>query len=146
MIKSFKDFKLYEAENVEFNLDDEETPTETETPSAPTDSEPAAAEPPQSDKFEKLKADIKKMLTDTGNEEDILKKAKEESVESLNLKGFNQDSDVYDFYLAHQFEIDEKLNEDNFFDAKMSELGITGLYNAVIVGTQQAVKKFLQEM
>ena len=30
---------------------------------------PAAAEPPQDDKFEKLKADIKKMLADTGNEE-----------------------------------------------------------------------------
>lgn len=143
LLKRFNEF-LNEDVSDEFKLDDA-TPTSTET-STPT---PAKTEEPvkeTDDKFEKLKADISKMLEETGNRQDILKKVNDESIEALNIKGFNQDSDVYDFYLAHQFEIDEKLNEENFFDSKMSELGINGLYNATIIGTQFAVKKFLQEM
>lgn len=141
-------------EEVDFTLKDENGSETAETkhqpekdePEKPETSDKTISDSDTADKFEKLKKDLKKLLDDTGNREDILKRVKDESVESLNLKGFNQDSDVYDFYLAHQFEIDEKLNEENFFDSKMSELGITGLYNAVIVGTQFAVKKILQEL
>ncbi len=151
-LKSFEEFKIFEESNVEFSLeDDAQQPEKKEVKAEPK--EPVEELPTKNtedsstdDKYEKIKKDLKKMLEETGNEKDILKRANDESVEALNIKNFNQDSDVYDFYLAHQFEIDEKLNEENFFDSKMSELGISGLYNAVIVGTQFAVKKLLQEL
>lgn len=143
MITRFKDFLK---EEVDFTLEDEsteETPLKDDKP-AKDDVQPATDD--SGDKFKKLKEDLNKLLEETGNREDIIKRSKDESIEALNIKKFNQDSDVYDFYLAHQFEIDEKLNEENFFDSKMSELGITGLYNAVIIGTQFAVKKLIQEL
>lgn len=159
--KTFEEWnKIYEAEGeIDFTLEEEPKKEEPAPAPATPKVDTAAAEASEEaaddadktdsntdDKYEKVKADLRKMLTDSGNEKDILKRVNDESVEALNIKGFNQDSDVYDFYLAHQFELDEKLNEENFFDSKMSELGISGLYNAVIVGTQFAVKKLLQEM
>lgn len=157
LLKRFKDFKKLN-EEVDFSLEDDVVKKEKPKEEAPVADAAAPKEEPVStendksdedsntaDKYEKVKEDLKKMLEETGNEKDILKRAKDESIEALNIKNFNQDSDVYDFYLAHQFEIDEKLNEENFFENKMSELGISSLYNATIVGTQFAVKKFIQE-
>jgi hypothetical protein len=164
LLKRFKDFQLNEADEVEFTLDDVETtpapkakveskpeisdePKKAEEPTEKSEEKPKEAPKSEADeKFEKLKADLKKMIDESGNSADILKRAKDESVESLNIKGLTQESDVYDFYLAHQFEIDEKLNETDFFESSFESRGITGLYNAVIVGTEFAIKKILEEI
>ena len=98
------------------------------------------------DKYKVIKDDLTKMIQETGDFDKILAKVGDESIENLNIKGLIQESDIYDFYLAHEFIIDETLNALEFFENKPSSYGIDGLYNAVIVGTQMAVQKILEDM
>lgn len=102
----------------------------------------------QEDKYESIKSDLKKMLEESeGGYEEILSKVdKDITVETLNIKGFVSESDIRDFYLAHQFAINEKLNEIDFFDDKLSSFGINTLDSVITIGAQIAVQGFLNDL
>lgn len=102
----------------------------------------------QEDKYESIKADLKKMLQESeGGYEEIMSKVdKDITVETLNIKGFVSESDIRDFYLQHQFAINEKLNEIDFFDDKLSSFGINTLESVITIGSQIAVQGFLNDL
>lgn len=56
--------------------------------------------------------------------------------EEVNIEGFINDSDVYDFYLKWRNEVDEILTDSGFFNE--SHDVITSLYDFVIFGTKKA--------
>jgi hypothetical protein len=102
----------------------------------------------QEDKYESIKNELKKMLKESeGGYEEILSKVdKNITVETLNIKGFVSESDIRDFYLAHQFAINEKLNEIDFFDDKLSSFGINTLDSVITIGAQIAVQGILNDI
>lgn len=62
------------------------------------------------------------------------------------LEDFVENSDIYDFYLKYQSDIDSLLSDDDFFDKYPSELNVYSLYDYVIEGTKEAVKKCFKDM
>jgi hypothetical protein len=59
--------------------------------------------------------------------------------EDTILEGFIEESDIYEFYLKYQTDIDELLTDKEFFDEMPSKLNVYGLYDYLIEGTKKAV-------
>lgn len=66
--------------------------------------------------------------------------------EDTILDEFVENSDVYDFYLKYQSDIDSLLSDDEFFDKYPSEINVYSLYDYVIEGTKEAVKSCMKDM
>ena len=49
------------------------------------------------------------------------------------------DSNLYDFYLKHQDDIDSVLSETNWFDNSMSKLNLKSLYDITVGGCKEAI-------
>ena len=59
--------------------------------------------------------------------------------EDFKIEGLINDSDVYEFYLKWRNDIDELLNNVNYFDVAPSENNAFGLYDYVIKGVEKAI-------
>jgi len=66
--------------------------------------------------------------------------------EDTVLEDFVENSDIYDFYLKYQSDIDELLTDEEFFDKYPSELNIYSLYDYVIEGTKESVRILIKNM
>jgi hypothetical protein len=64
----------------------------------------------------------------------------------IKIEGLINESDIYDFYLKYRNQIDECLNDINFYDTPASEINVFGLYDFVIQGTLKAVEEFVKEL
>lgn len=62
------------------------------------------------------------------------------------LEEFVENSDIYDFYLKYQSDIDSLLSDEEFFDKYPSELNVYSLYDYLIEGTKEAVKLCVKDM
>lgn len=62
------------------------------------------------------------------------------------LDEFVENSDIYDFYLKYQSDIDSLLSDDDFFEKYPSEINVYSLYDYVIEGTKEAVKSCMKDM
>jgi len=62
------------------------------------------------------------------------------------LEGFIENSDIYDFYLKYQNDIDELLTDEEFFDEYPSEYNVYSLYDYVIEGAKKSVKICMEKM
>jgi hypothetical protein len=101
----------------------------------------------QSNKFSELTEEVKKMIETTidnsGGEFKSFVDSFVKSPEDIQVEGFINDSDIYDFYLKWRNDIDEVLNDINFFDEVPTQNNSFGLYEYVINGTKKAFEEIV---
>jgi hypothetical protein len=61
------------------------------------------------------------------------------------IEGLIDESDIYEFYLKYRNEIDEILNEVNFFESIPSDLAVFSLYEYIIKGTQRTIEEVVKK-
>ena len=62
------------------------------------------------------------------------------------IDSLSDDSNLYDFYLKHQDDIDSILSENNWFSNKMSSLNLSSLYDVIINGSKEAINLTVLEI
>lgn len=84
--------------------------------------------------------------TDSENKSDF--DAKIDSIvknpNDMNVRGLNNDSDIYEFYLKYRNEIDEILEKSEFFSSLQDfqkDNNLISLYDFVIKATKKAIQK-----
>ena len=93
-----------------------------------------------------LKDELKNMISkslktsDSKTIEDFIDAYKSDS-ETNQIKGLINDSELYDFYLKYGEEIDEMLSKTDFFKKAPDSMNIYSLYDIIIAGTKEAVKR-----
>lgn len=134
----------------QFIKEADETPTED-----PADKVPATkADEKEGDKsdtkFTELKDEIKSMVEKTiknsGGEFNQFIDSYKKSPEDVKIEGLINDSEIYEFYLKWRNDIDELLNDINFFDEVPTEINAFGLYEYVIKGTERAITECVKSL
>jgi len=130
---------------------DEVTPgTETEKQTETNAAEDKPKEEKGGDDYPELKEEIKSMIETTiknsGGEYESFKDKFIKSPEDIKIEGLINDSDIYEFYLKFRNDIDELLNDINFFDEIPSESNTFGLYDYIINGTEKAVLEIVKTL
>lgn len=69
----------------------------------------------------------------------------EDENEDTIIDSLTDDSNIYDFYLKHQDDIDLTLNENEWFD-NLSNIDVISLYDIIILGTKEAISLSIQEI
>lgn len=104
-----------------------------------------------SDKRESLKKDLLDAIEDSMNSSDLIDLQNwigkfEEGDSNTVIDSLTDDSNIYDFYLKHQDDIDAILGENNWFDNKMSAVNLSSLYDVVVEGTKEGIKFTIAEI
>jgi hypothetical protein len=103
-----------------------------------------------SGKYNELKSEIKSIIESTidnsGGEFNSFIKSFVRNPEDFKIEGLINDSDIYDFYLKWRNDIDEVLNDINFFDEVPSDINAFGLYDYVIKGTNRCVLEIVKNL
>lgn len=101
-------------------------------------------------KFTELKDEIKSKIESTieksGGEYQQFISSYKKNPEDIKIEGLINDSDIYEFYLKFRNDIDEMLNDINFFDEVPTEINAFGLYEYVIKGTERAIQESVKSM
>lgn len=101
------------------------------------------------DKYTELKKYIKSMIKSTveksGESYDNFISSFVRDPESNRIEGLVNDSDIYEFYLKFRNDIDEVLNDINFFDELPNKFNAYGLYEYTIKGTETAVIELIKK-
>jgi hypothetical protein len=101
-------------------------------------------------KYTEIKDEIKSMIESTieksGGEFSSFVDSFNKSPEDFKIEGLINDSDIYDFYLKFRNDIDEVLNDVNFFDEVPSEINAFGLYEYIIKGTERCVIEIVKNL
>jgi hypothetical protein len=92
-----------------------------------------------------IKSMIEKTIKNIGGEFSLFVDSFKQNPYDVKIEGLINDSDVYDFYLKWRNDIDEILNNINFFDEAPSESGSFGLYDFIIKGTERAVIEIVKD-
>lgn len=125
---------------LQFIKEADETEVEDTTKSETTDS----------NKYTEIKEELKSMIERTieksGGEYKSFIDSFVKNPDDVKIEGLINDSDIYDFYLKWRNDIDEILNNSNFFDEVPSELNSFGLYDFLIKGTQRAVEETVKSI
>jgi hypothetical protein len=95
---------------------------------------------------DEIKSLIKKTIKNSGGEYKSFIDKFIKSPEDVKIEGLINDSDIYDFYLKYRNDIDELLNNINYFDEIPSESNTFGLYDYIINGTERAIKEVVKEL
>ena len=102
-----------------------------------------------SDKYQELKDKVISLIQDTVDEEKQYDSV-EDFVDSyvkkgdVEIRGLIKQDDLYQFYLDWRNDIDEILNNINFFDEIPSKMNSIGLYDYIITGVKKAVKEVVK--
>ena len=64
--------------------------------------------------------------------------------EDVKIEGLINDDQLYDFWLKYENEIDEILNQVNFFDKSPKDLKIIGVYKYIMVSVQQTIEEIVK--
>jgi hypothetical protein len=103
-----------------------------------------------SSKYGDIKQEIKSMIESTieksGGEFKLFIDSFNKNPEDFKIEGLINDSDIYDFYLKWRNDIDEILNDINFFDGEPSEINAFGLYEYIIKGTEKSVIEIVKNL
>jgi hypothetical protein len=99
-------------------------------------------------KFVDISSEIKTMIETTiensGGEFSSFIDSFTKNPDDIKIEGLINDSDIYDFYLKWRNDIDEVLNDVNFFDEKPNDTNSFGLYEYLIKGTERAVQEIVK--
>ena len=94
------------------------------------------------EKYADIKEEVDKMFKETvdesGGELNSMKRAYSQNPKDIKIIGFINDSDIYDFYLKFRNDIDQILNDLNYFDSTPQEKNAFGLYEYTVRGTEAA--------
>lgn len=102
-----------------------------------------------SDKYQELKDKVISLIQDTVDEEKQYDSV-DEFVDSymkkgdIDIRGLIKQDDLYQFYLDWRNDIDEILNNINFFDEIPSKMNSIGLYDYIITGVKRAIKEVVK--
>lgn len=102
------------------------------------------------DEYKDLKTDLIDIVNDTLEEtsdesvknEDLMSFIDEyisKGKESNLLDGLIEDNDIFNFYLKHQSDIDELLNDSKYMDKSPKENNVFSLYDVIMDGTKEAI-------
>lgn len=101
-----------------------------------------------SGKYQEIKDDLKKKIESTieksGGEYDSFVEKFIKNPKDVKIEGVINDSEVYEFYLKFRNDIDEILNNSNYFDEIPSENNAFGLYEYVVKGTSKAIEEVVK--
>lgn len=122
----------------------EEFEEETEVQQA-QESETDASDSKYSDIINEVKSMIENTIENSGGEFDSFVNELKRSPEDVKIEGLINDSDIYDFYLKWRNDIDEILNEINFFDESPTSVNAFGLYEYLIKGTERCVLEVIEK-
>ena len=114
-----------------------------------------AIEANKSNKFPEVIKEIKSLIESTikrsGGEfksfiNSFMEEPKEGAVGSIEIEGLIDESDIHDFYLKYRNQIDETLNDINFYDKPPKDINAFSLYEYTIKGTMVSVKEFVKQL
>jgi len=77
---------------------------------------------------------------------DIKEKIEKDGIDSATIPSFTNENDIYDFYLENKFDIDNKLEDIEFFNDAPVKYNCKSLYEYVITGTKVAVESIILDM
>lgn len=108
-----------------------------------------------SEKYLELKKDLSELINITLEESDLktvteddVKKFMEEYLESSDgvemIDELIEDNDIFNFYLKHQSDFDELLNDVGYMGKSPEENGVFSLYDVVINGTKVGIKELVK--
>ena len=104
----------------------------------------------ESNKFTEVISEIKSLIESTiknsGGEFKTFVSSFLKNPDDVKIEGLINESDIYDFYLKFRNQIDECLNEIKYYDNIPSEIGVFGLYDYIIKGTQESIKEFVKSL
>ena len=109
----------------------------------------------EANKFPEVIKEIKSLIESTiensGGEfksfiNSFMEEPKEGAVGSIEIEGLIDESDIYDFYLKYRNQIDECLNDINFYDKPPKDINAFSLYEYTIKGTMVSVKEFVKQL
>lgn len=91
--------------------------------------------------YESIKQDLLNMIEEsvTSNDMNLVNEFIDSFItdsDSTNIEGLVNDSDVYEFYLKYINDIDEILNDIDFFKKTPESEGALGLYDFLVKGTR----------
>lgn len=98
--------------------------------------------------YDNLKDDVKEKIENTiekngGEFKSFIDKFKQ-NPEDVKIEGLINDDQLYDFWLKYENEIDEILNQVNFFDKSPKDLKIIGVYKYIMVSVQLAIEEIVK--
>lgn len=104
-----------------------------------------------SKEYDNLHSAVEELLTNTSEQnkkhkQELISNTKDNGIDSVNLKGFTNENDIYDFYLEHRFEIDERLNDIEFFSDAPDKYSSKSLYDYIVQGTKVAIESLIVDM
>lgn len=119
---------------------------ETETTQQEVQNKPSQGDSKYSELKDEVKSLIEKTIENSGGEFNSFKNKFVQTPEDVKIEGLINDSDIYEFYLKFRNDIDELLNDLNFFDEIPSESNTFGLYDYIINGTEKAVLEVVKKL
>lgn len=106
------------------------------------------AQSSDSGKYQEIKDDLKKKIESTieksGGEFESFVEKFIKNPKDVKIEGVINDSEIYEFYLKFRNDIDEILNNSNYFDEIPSENNAFGLYEYVVKGTSKAIEEVVK--
>lgn len=90
------------------------------------------------DIIEEVKRMFQETVDESGGELQTMIKAYSQNPKDIKVREFINDSDIYDFYLKFRNDIDQILNDINYFDSTAQEKNAFGLYEYTVKGTETA--------
>ena len=99
----------------------------------------------ESEEYKDFNANLKDMIkkslktSDEKTINDFLVAYKKDP-ESNQIEGLINDSDIYDMYLKFTDDIDEILNDNDYYSESPKDMNIFSLYDYIIAGTKKAVE------
>ena len=109
----------------------------------------------EANKFQEVIDEVKSLIESTiensGGEfksfiNSFMEEPKEGAVGSIEIEGLIDESDIYDFYLKYRNQIDECLNDINFYDKPPKDINAFSLYEYTIKGTMFSVQEFVKQL
>lgn len=124
---------------VQFLTEADETEAEVPAESQATAEETDASDSSKyTEVMDEVKSMIEKTIEESGGEMKAFVSSYLKNPKDVKVRGFINDSDIYDFYLKWRNDIDEILNNLKFFDEVPTKNNAFGLYEYAIKGTEKA--------
>lgn len=109
------------------------------------------------DSFTELKQDLLDLINGTLEESDIKDVKKEDLNDFMTdyiatgkdagmIDELIEDNDIFNFYLKHQSDFDELLNDTGYMEQSPQENNVFSLYDVVIDGTKQGIWNLIEIM
>ena len=104
-----------------------------------------------SDTRDSLKKDVLDAIEETMNSSDLIELQNwigdfENGDSNTIIDSLTDASNLYDFYLKHQDDIDSILGENNWFDNKMNALNLSSLYDVLVEGSRKGIELTVAEI